>query len=116
MRKQSLFQRPNFWMSQRGKPEAAAVEAAPILNECVENGFCCVGDNASCRILLSRRRVRKVLSENVNSGPVLVGWLLMKWISADVGHKALDVGDSRITQPCRKGSHLDSFISMEIWS
>ena len=61
VRKQSLFQRPSCWMSQRGNPAAAAVVAAPIRNEWLDTGLL-VG-NAVFIILLSRLRVRYVPSE-----------------------------------------------------
>ena len=78
-------------------------------------GFSSSGDSARCRIWFNLRRVRNVLSVKVNSGPVLVGCLLMKWMSADVGHNVFAVGHKRITHPWRKGSHLDVLIKMVTW-
>ena len=60
MRKQSLFQRPNCCISQRGNPAAAAVVAAPIRKECVDIGDELQDGKAWLRMVVSRRRVRNV--------------------------------------------------------
>ena len=65
-------------MSQRGKPAAAAVVAAPILNECDDIDTRCCGfilDKTDARPCLFRNRP----SCHVNRGPDLVGWEEMKY-------------------------------------
>ena len=49
----------------------------------------------------------------VNSGPVFVGWIVMKVLSARMGHKSVLFPARRINVPCLNGSVFDAFIMMD---
>ena len=99
-------------MSQLGSPAAAAVEAAPMRNECEENLFVLRwrGESQDFMKKFSLLRVRNVPLSNLNKGPGEFPQHCRKNHIADRAHMGVFVGAITSTRPCRKGSTFDVLI------
>ena len=96
-RKQSLTHLPMLWISQRGYPNAAAVDAAPILSEC--DDMLTIGAVVSFSALLMSFLVRYLPLENVKNGPFFFGCIDVKYLSALIGHSMVLFLARRIVNP-----------------
>ena len=105
LRKQSLVHLPKLCIRYLGQPIAAAVDAAPILNEWEDMLACPLV--VSRRVLLRSARLRYFLSWKVKRGPDLVGCRERCSLRALTGQRMVLFAASLIVTPCRKGSVLE---------